>query len=138
MATTAPQRIEGQQALVQQGEPADRTLEEIECDFLADWMERNGNKRPNVTKAWTDAARRLREIDGRSHDQIMACIEWCQRNEFWQGNIHSMTKLRMQYDKLRSHAIREQRNPRGAQAAAAKKDKQRELMERLKAAEAAA
>lgn len=78
----------------------------LECQYLADWIERNGSRRPTITEAWLDAARRLHEIDGRSHEQIMACIEWSQRDEFWHTNILSMPTLRKQYDRMRLQARR--------------------------------
>lgn len=129
MGSTSTRRVPGQTDLLGEDHPSSQTLEAIACEHLADWMERNGNKRPTITKEWLASARRLREIDGRTHEQIMACIEWCQRDEFWQGNIHSMPTLRRQYDKLRSHAMRDQRNPRNPSA---KKDRQRELMEKFR------
>lgn len=106
MATRTRHTKIGQESLLGDAAPS-QTLEEIECEHLADWMERNGCTRPTITKAWLDAARRMRDIDGRTHDQIMKAIDWCQRSEFWQANIHSMPKLRMQYEKLRQQAIRD-------------------------------
>lgn len=131
MAATSTRRVPGQTDLLGgEHHPASQTLEAIACGHLADWMQRNGNKRPTVTKEWLASARRLREIDGRTHEQIMACIDWCQRDEFWQGNIHSMPTLRRQYDKLRAAACRERKNPR---TPGAKKDAQRDLMAKFRA-----
>lgn len=79
-----------------------------ECDYLADLIERNGSKRPSVTKAWLQAADRLKRLDGKTHAQVMTCIEWCQQDEFWRGNILSMPTLRKQYDRLRLAAGRAQ------------------------------
>jgi hypothetical protein len=81
-----------------------------ECEYLAAWIERNGSKRPTITQAWLADARRLKEIDGRTHQQVMACIEWCQRDSFWCTNILSMRKLRQHYDRLRMDA---NRSPQG-------------------------
>jgi hypothetical protein len=78
----------------------------IECVYLADWIERNGSKRPTITEAWLSSARLLKEVDGRTHEQVMTCIEWCQRDGFWRANILSMPKLRQQYDRLRLNAAR--------------------------------
>jgi len=77
-----------------------------ECDHLADWIERNGGKRPTVTKGWLQAADRLKRIDGRTHEQVMAAIDWCQRDAFWSSNVLSMPKLREKYDQLRLQAAR--------------------------------
>jgi hypothetical protein len=109
------------------GSTPSRTLESIECEHLAGWMVRNGCPKPTVTKAWLDAARRLREIDGRTHDQIMAAIDWCQKDEFWQANIHSMPKLRTKYDTLRMQAARA-RNGRSREA---RQSRAADLMEEL-------
>lgn len=128
---------EGQTALIPGTAPAARSLEEIECEHLADWMVKNGCARPTITKRWLEAARRLREIDGRTHDQIMTAIDWCQQSEFWQANIHSMPKLREKYDTLRQQAICDRRRSRQGQREV-RRDRQASLMERLKAEEAVA
>lgn len=95
-----------------------------ECERLADWIERNGSNRPTITKLWLDAARRLKEIDGRTHEQVLACIDWCQQDEFWHTNILSMPTLREQYDRLRLHARRKagkgKRSPGDIRAAIAR------------------
>lgn len=135
MGSTMTQQVPGQTDLLGgEHHPPSQTLEQVECEHLADWMVRNGCPRPTVTKAWLDCARRMREIDGRTHEQIMACIDWCQQSEFWQANIHSMPKLRMKYDTLRMQAVRDRKNPRTPEA---KKSKQRELMEKFRAERAA-
>lgn len=66
----------------------------------------NGCKRPTVTKRWLAAARLLIDRDGRTPEQVEACIRWCQADEFWRTNILSMPKLREQYDRLRLAAQR--------------------------------
>jgi hypothetical protein len=81
------------------------------CSHLRAKIIANGCKPPTITKAWLDAARRLVEIDGRSEEQVMACIEWATGHEFWKANILSMPKLRQRYDQLRLQAQRE-RTPR--------------------------
>lgn len=85
-----------------------------ECGYLADWIERNGSKRPTVTKAWLQAADRLKRLDGRTHAQVMTCIEWCQQDEFWRSNVLSMPKLREKYDQLRLSANRRAAQPSGS------------------------
>lgn len=100
-------------------EPAPRTpdptpeREDVErlCTHLADRIEGNGSKRPNITKTWRDAARRMLDLDGRTEEQVRACIDWCQNDDFWRGNVMSMPKLREKYDQLRLQASR---RPAGA------------------------
>lgn len=87
----------------------DRPDVEQVCRHLADRIEANGSKRPTITKAWRDAARRLIDRDGRSVEQIVRAIDWCQDDDFWRSNILSMPKLREKYDQLRLAAQRGQR-----------------------------
>ena len=77
------------------------------CTHLADLIEANGSKRPEITKRWLDEARRLIDIDGRRPDQVVKAIDWCQQDPFWKGNVLSMPKLREKYDQLRLAAERE-------------------------------
>ncbi|MEU1736497.1 hypothetical protein [Streptosporangium sp. NPDC020145] len=100
------------------------------CAYLADRIEANGSKRPSVTRRWRDAARLLLDKDGRTVDQVIACIDWCQADEFWRGNVLSMPKLRERYDQLRLAArrphprtsLRSTTDERVAQAQALKAD----------------
>jgi hypothetical protein len=78
-----------------------------ECEYLADWIHTNGSKRPKVTKSWLEEADRLKRIDGRTHQQVMAAIDWCQKDEFWKCNVLSMSKLRAKYDQMRLSAERQ-------------------------------
>jgi DNA-binding transcriptional ArsR family regulator len=71
------------------------------CRHLADRIEDNGSKRPNITKKWRDEARRLIDLDHRTVDQIIRAIDWCQNDTFWKANVLSMPTLREQYDRLR-------------------------------------
>ena len=76
------------------------------CVRLADRMVENGCKRPAITNRWREAARLMLDRDERTEAQILAAIDWCQQDDFWRGNIHSVPKLRMQYEKLRLAAAR--------------------------------
>lgn len=71
------------------------------CRYLADRITDNGSKRPTVTKKWRDEARRLIDRDGRTVEQIIRAIDWCQNDSFWRANILSMPTLREKYDQLR-------------------------------------
>lgn len=82
------------------------------CGHLADRIEANGSKRPNVTKRWRDAARLMLDNDGRTEQQVMAAINWSQGHEFWRANILSMPKLREKYDQLRLQAAQPKANGR--------------------------
>ena len=84
------------------------------CEYLADAIAENGSKRPNITKGWQDEARRMLDLDGRSEDEVIRAIDWCQRGEsdrarFWRPNVMSMTKLRAKFDQMRLQAAEENR-----------------------------
>lgn len=71
------------------------------CTYLAEWIVRNGSRRPSITKEWRDEARRLIDRDGRPLDEIQKVIRWSQRDQFWRKNVLSMPTFRKQYDRLR-------------------------------------
>jgi len=82
------------------------------CNYLADWIERNGSKRPSVGKRWLQACRLLIDTDGRTPEQVRRAIDWCQHDGFWKSNILSMPKLREKYDQLRLRAEQEREGRR--------------------------
>jgi hypothetical protein len=84
----------------------DRADVERICLRLAMRMVENGCKRPAITNRWRESARLMLDRDGRTEEQINTAIDWCQRDEFWRGNILSIPKLRAQYEKLRLAAAR--------------------------------
>lgn len=84
-----------------------RTDIETICSHLADRVEANGSKRPTITDAWRKEARLLLDRDGRTVDQVLKAIDWCQADPFWRANIRSLPKLRKQYDTLRLKAVAE-------------------------------
>lgn len=100
------------------------------CQHLADAIETNGSKRPHVSERWRTEARRLIDIDGRTPDQIIRAIDWCQSDTFWRANVLSMPKLREKYDQLRLAAEREQAQGRSADP---RGDALRAAMERARA-----
>jgi hypothetical protein len=79
------------------------------CNLLADLIEQNGSKRPDVTDNWLRDMERLHRIDGRSWEQITAAINWVQNDSFWRANVMSPSKLRAQYDQLRLKAQAQQK-----------------------------
>ena len=84
------------------------------CEYLADAIAENGSKRPTITKGWQDEARRMLDLDGRTEDEVVRAIDWCQRGDsdrarFWRPNVMSMTKLRAKFDQMRLQATEEQR-----------------------------
>jgi hypothetical protein len=83
------------------------------CAHLADRVEANGSKRPNVTDRWRDAARLLIDRDGHTEDQVRRAIDWCQDDEFWRANVLSMPTLREKYDQLRLAAGRSHTSANG-------------------------
>jgi uncharacterized protein YneR len=71
------------------------------CNKLADYIRANGSKVGTVGPEWWKAADRLIRLDGHDLELIYQVMDWCQRDEFWQGNIRSMPKFRQQFDQLR-------------------------------------
>lgn len=90
----------------------------ILANLLADRIEANGSKRPNVTQAWVKDMDKLMRLDGRTPLQVRLAIEWCQADSFWSTNILSPAKLRQKYDQLRLKASQEnvKRQPKGLKA----------------------
>lgn len=90
------------------------------CLRLADLVEANTNKRPNITKAWQDAARLLldKDLDGESEPLALALrlADWATQDEFWHTNILSMPTFREKFDQLRLKARREWEQQRRAGA----------------------
>jgi hypothetical protein len=86
------------------------------CVHLADRVEGNGCKRPDIGEGWLDEARLLLDRDGRTEEQVHKAIDWCQDDSFWRSNIRSMGKLRSQYDQIRLRAIHEQQIRNGSRA----------------------
>lgn len=93
-------------------EPERSDVEQI-CTHLADQIEANGSKRPTITAKWRTEARLLIDKDGRTVEQIIRAIDWCQNDPFWHSNILSIPKLREKYDVLRLQATRVRGSPNG-------------------------
>lgn len=49
---------------------------------------------------WTNDIRLMRQIDGRTHEQICALFDWANKDSFWHQNILSPRKLRKHFDEL--------------------------------------
>lgn len=70
-------------------------------DLLLSYIfERNNNfKKPDLQK-WAIHIDRMIRLDKRNPVEIKKVIKWCQQNTFWQNNILSTEKLKIQYDQL--------------------------------------
>lgn len=77
------------------------------CVLLADRIEANKLKRPDITEGWRTEARLLLDRDQRDPAQAARLIEWATNDDFWSANILSMPKFRKQYDQLLIKARRE-------------------------------
>lgn len=49
---------------------------------------------------WADTIRKLHQIDGMEWGAIEAMIRWCQRDDFWRGNILGADNLREHWDRM--------------------------------------
>lgn len=92
----------------------DRPDVEKICRHLADRIVDNGSRRPVITASWRTEARLLLDKDGRTVDQVINAINWCQADPFWRSNILSMPTLRAKYDQLRLAAERQRANGRAS------------------------
>jgi hypothetical protein len=106
------------------------------CNYLADWVKRNGGKdeRPPVGKGWHDAARLLIDRDKNTVEEIREVIRWCQLDEFWKDNILSMPTLRKKFEQLQRKMRTEQTRGtapqrRGAQPGVVNYDGQNQFFE---------
>lgn len=63
-----------------------------------------GQKKPNF-EIWADDIRKLRQIDGRSLDDIKAVFQWAHNDDFWRTNIRSPAKLRDRFDDLNAKRL---------------------------------
>ena len=63
-------------------------------------------KQPNL-QHWANDVRLAHERDKRDYDKLNHMVDWCQDDDFWQGNILSAKKLREKYDQLAAQANRD-------------------------------
>jgi hypothetical protein len=71
----------------------------------------NGITLAKVTPKWITELDRMNRIDGRSWEQIEACIQWATSDAFWSGVILSPTKLRKHYDQMNVQARKQNTTP---------------------------
>lgn len=117
------------------GEPDGRAEARRLCELLAELMEANGCKPPNISEAWVDEIDRMMRLDGRTSSEVENCIRWSQADSFWQGNILSPKKLRAKYDQLRLAAKRQGARP---SVRSAERDRRQDLLfEEIRRAEEA-
>jgi hypothetical protein len=57
-------------------------------------------RKPADVARWVEDFRRLREIDGKTPDDIVQVLAFSQMDSFWAQNIRSGTKFRKQYETL--------------------------------------
>ena len=71
------------------------------CDELAASVARRSEKRkPRITKAWKDEARRLLDVDEVPLDHALKAINWAENNQFWRSVILTPKALRKHYDQM--------------------------------------
>lgn len=56
-------------------------------------------RRANLNQ-WAKEIDKILRLDDRQEQDVEAVIKWCQKDPFWQTNILSGKKLRMQFDRL--------------------------------------
>lgn len=85
-------------------------------------------KEPKLPQ-WANHVRLMREQDRREQSEILAVIEWCQRDSFWQSNILSTKKLREKFDQLNAKRL-SQNNGGYQNAGISKLDRQKTALQR--------
>ena len=55
---------------------------------------------------WANTVRLMRQLDGRTHQDICALFDWASRDEFWRTNVLSPAKLRKHWDTLAARMIK--------------------------------
>lgn len=58
-----------------------------------------GAKKPNFDQ-WADEVRLMREVDNRSHADMLSLFTWVRADSFWRPNVLSPAKLRDKWDQL--------------------------------------
>jgi hypothetical protein len=112
--------------------PDDEPDDEIRalCQLLADRLDELGVKHGYPSRRWHADMRKMRDIDGRTPDEIAGAIRWALADGcWWQPNIHSPQKLREKFDQMRLSANRDR--PRNTT-----QEQNLDLIARLKAQEA--
>ena len=73
------------------------------------------DKKPDMTR-WADQIRKLRTLDDRQIEQIVAAFKWAHRHQWWQSRIISPEKLRNNWAQLSAQQAAERnRRPSGTQ-----------------------
>ncbi|MFJ4107909.1 hypothetical protein [Oerskovia enterophila] len=75
------------------------------CDLLAELIRANGHKVGTVGTTWHQACDRLIRLDGYTPEQIEWIARWATTDEFWAGNIRSMSTLRDKFSTLKARAL---------------------------------
>lgn len=101
--TTSKTKPSSSSAKPRKEKKAEEFREDVDriCRYLAEWVVRNGSKRPAITEKWRTEARLLIDNDGRTLDQIRSVIAWSQRHHFWRSRVLSVPRLRTEFDAIR-------------------------------------
>lgn len=54
---------------------------------------------------WANTVRLMRQLDGRTHQDICLLFDWASRDEFWRSNVLSPAKLRKHWNTLATRMI---------------------------------
>ena len=80
--------------------PADSVEYELSNLLLLKILENNPNVKKPDLQLWSKEMDLMIRCDNRNVEDIRKAIEWCQSDNFWKGNILSVTKLRKNFDQL--------------------------------------
>ncbi len=71
-------------------------------------------KEPDM-KSWANTIRLIRQIDGRTHQEICSLYDWASKDSFWHKNIMCPASLRKQWDRLTVERAAPPASPAGKQ-----------------------
>lgn len=93
---------------------AESQREDVEalCAKLRDHIAGNSSKTPEITARWRTEARLLLDRDEIPFDEAVRVLDWCQRDNFWRGNILSLPKFREKFTQLQIKSNQEKFDPR--------------------------
>lgn len=73
----------------------------VAAEWIADRVKKINPtcKEPDM-KSWANTIRLIRQIDGRTHQEICSLYDWASKDTFWHKNIMCPASLRKQWDRL--------------------------------------
>lgn len=81
-------------------EPVTSELAILLFDLIRERHPKFKSPRMEGEDGWPNVIDKMIRLDKRAPEEIEEVIRWCQKDDFWQNNILSAAKLRLQFDQL--------------------------------------